>query len=854
MSAILISSVVLRAFALLGTLWLTVRLRDIRLVVLAVMIALMCLRQTWTMLLNWQNSSLSFSANIDELPGLAVSALALLSVFFIGRIVREQRAAVVALKQRERESAEAQRMAKLGHWLWDNAESKWIQCSEEIPRMFLAPEKDLLGDDEKFMRFVHPDDQDFLRRRTERLQSHPERYESEYRIVRGDGEVRYFFEIGEPVFDTQGRLIQFRGTTQDITERKTIEQALQASEKRYRELVEGSRQGLIIQRGETLLFANRAASKIFGFDDVEALLAEDSLAPLVGKELIDAWNGLLDGEATDQGPEDNFEFEARRKDGKTIWLQNSLSVVDWMGEPAIQSTLIDVTERKRAEQALKASETRFREFAEAASDWFWECDSEMQFTYVSPGLKTHTGLDPETYIGKTRETAPGRVEASPKDMARQMEAIAERRPFRDFLLCRHLDDGRKIHIRTSGHPIFDESGQFLGYRGVASNVSKEHKAELERQRAEIRLARAIETIPLAFAYYDPEDRLVICNKRYRDGARTAGLYLTPGDHFGDLMNQFMEKGGLLGDEAQRTIWQQRRLGRRQEPVLAFEFRRLNGSWEQVSDYVLDDGSVITISTDITERKAAEESAAHSEARLRQTQDELLRVSRISVMGQISSAIAHELNQPLTAIRNYMQAGRRFLPAAPAASLEDANEYFEKADRQVERAAAIIRGLRSFVERRRSHRSPQCINEVIKEAGVLALIGAKREGVDVTWKLSDDSARVMMDKVQIEQVIINLVRNGIDAMADAKNRELVLETKQGSDGSVEVAVSDSGVGLSKHIQRRLFQPFVTDKPEGLGIGLSISQSIITAHGGVLWANGRPGGGTTFRFSLPVIEAA
>jgi two-component system sensor kinase FixL len=255
--------------------------------------------------------------------------------------------------------------------------------------------------------------------------------------------------------------------------------------------------------------------------------------------------------------------------------------------------------------------------------------------------------------------------------------------------------------------------------------------------------------------------------------------------------------------------------------------------------------------DTTERKLVEEALLEREARLRDLQAELFRVSRSGAMGQLSSALAHELNQPLAAIMNYAQAGRRLLETGAEGAEEKVHDMLNKAVDQAARAGDVIRRLRDLFEKGETTPVPQKINQVVEDAASLALIDAPRLDVKYKLSLSEELPTVIIDRVQIQQVVLNLVRNALEAVTAATRRELVIETLTNGDGAVEVAVHDTGPGLPPEVQDRLFEPFVTDKSEGMGLGLSISHRIIEAHGGRLWVETSPAGGTCFRFSLPAV---
>lgn len=250
--------------------------------------------------------------------------------------------------------------------------------------------------------------------------------------------------------------------------------------------------------------------------------------------------------------------------------------------------------------------------------------------------------------------------------------------------------------------------------------------------------------------------------------------------------------------------------------------------------------------DLTERQ-------ETDRQIHELQSELMHVTRLSAMGEMASALAHELNQPLTAIMNYVQAGQRLLAAVPEPDRPRIQTLLTKAVDQAGRAGQIIARLRQFMAKGETERTVEPVNRLVEEASAMALVGAGLKGIDVHLQLAEDAPRVMVDKVQIHQVITNLIRNAIDAMANTERRQLTISTAQTAPDRVEVTVADTGAGLAEEVAAHLFQPFVTTKPEGIGIGLSICHTIVDAHDGKIWATGNPGGGTVFHFTMPIAQA-
>ena len=253
---------------------------------------------------------------------------------------------------------------------------------------------------------------------------------------------------------------------------------------------------------------------------------------------------------------------------------------------------------------------------------------------------------------------------------------------------------------------------------------------------------------------------------------------------------------------------------------------------------------VGIIRDLTERKAQTREAEGLRARL-------THVGRLGTLGEMVSGIAHEVNQPLTAISNYASACRRMVQAGTISG-EELASTLEKIGAQAERAGQVIRGLRALVRRRDEVREPLDVNRLIRDVIKLVEFEVRQAGYRLVLELSEPLPATIGDPVQIQQVVLNLIRNGLDAMLERAGGDTIRVETRVEQGKVEVRVTDSGPGIPRALEQRLFEPFFTTKPQGIGLGLSICKSIIGAHQGELTGETAPGGGALFRVRLPKVE--
>ena len=402
--------------------------------------------------------------------------------------------------------------------------------------------------------------------------------------------------------------------------------------------------------------------------------------------------------------------------------------------------------------------------------------------------------------------------------------------------------GRGQWIRARAGVIKDEAGKARHLSGIFLDIGEEKQLEETLRTRESHLRSILDTVPDAMIVIDGHgiiqlfstaaERLFGYSEEEAIGKNVSGLMPEPDRSRHDAYIARYRSSGerhIIG--IGRIVTGKRRDGTTFPMHLSIGEMQSDGE-PYFTGFVRD----------LTEHQ-------QTQARLQELQSELVHVSRLSAMGEMASALAHELNQPLAAISNYMKGSRRLLAGSTDPNAAKIEKAMDRAAEQALRAGQIIRRLRDFVARGESEKRVESLSKLIEEAGALGLAGAREQNVQLRFNLNPQADLVLADRVQIQQVLVNLFRNALEAMAQSQPRELVATNSKVADDMIEIEVSDTGTGFQDDVLPNLFQTFFTTKETGMGVGLSISRSIIEAHGGRMWAENNAAGGATFRFTLP-----
>lgn len=592
--------------------------------------------------------------------------------------------------------------------------------------------------------------------------------------------------------------------------------------------------------GQSLLYLSPGAEKLYG-TSVRSLAQDPGMRHehVLNEDRQSVAAMMQQVAERDQGM---VEYRIRRDDGTIRWLREQCHVLrDAGGHPCrLSGVLADITDTRDLVETLLESESRFKALTALSADWYWEQDEELRFTRLSdsPARRLDLSID-ANYIGKRRWELPT-VGMSEADWAEHRATLARHAPFRGLEYGLILPDGRCIHLNISGEPVFDREGQFKGYRGVGRDITARKLAELELRK----LSAAVEQSPVSIVITDIRGDIEYVNPCFCRSTGYAAEEVRG-------RNPRILKSGETHDEEYRQLWQA--ITRGEEWAGELHNRKKNGElfWEFVRIIPLVSGkgevtNFMAVKEDITLRK---ELTAREQLR----QEQMLHHARLAAMGEMAAALAHELNQPLAAIANFSGVVEHQL-AVPQPNLAQAREVVDTIKGQALRAGDIVWRIREFSRKQESRHESTDINALVRDVVRLADIAAKSREVVYEYDLAPGLPKVTVDRVQIEQVMLNLIRNGVEAMEDAAGeKQLRLASRLTENGrAVQLSVSDFGCGLPDRIATDLFTPFFTTKPEGMGMGLSISRGIVEAHGGSLWVSPNAEVGTTFHFTLPLLS--
>ena len=772
------------------------------------------------------------------------------------RAEEERQALSRNLQESKARLEEAQRVAHMGHYYWDLIANR-VTWSDELYRIYgLTPQEGPI-DMAMVREMIHPDDREHVFRVAEEAVRSGVHSEAEHRVVRLDGEVRIVQGLGTVKRDASGRAYEMFGTVQDITDRKragedrrSLSRDLQESKAWLEEAQRVAHVGYWVWDLQTnhVIWSDETY-RIFGLMPQEGPIDLDKVREMIhpdDREVVfrTAEQAVRSGERAD------CEHRLFRPSGE-MRVVHSLGDLkkDSMGQPyQMFGTTQDITERKRAEEALRRSQFYLSEGQRLAHMGSWAANdlgvrwSDDLGIYWSDEVYKIFGLDPqkgpptlEQYLASIHPDDRASMEETIKVMHTQRSGC-------DVTTRIVRPDGEVRYVRCVGVPVF-ENGAFKAFHGTTIDVTEQEllTQELRREQAYLAEAQRLTHSGSWAANFVTGQNFHLSDETVRmhgfnpgDAIPFEGFFNTV--HTEDLpaVRAALENATRAGADYDIEY----RICRANDGHIRF-FRSLghhNPSGE-IGDYV---GTTM----DITERKRAEE----ERERLRLLEADLAHINRVNMLGELAAALAHEIKQPIAASITNANALSRWLAHNPP-DLERARAAATRIEEEGNRAADVINRLRSFYKKGvPPEREMVDVKNIIEEMIVLLREEAVRHSITIHSELDRETPNVRADRVQLQQVFMNLMLNAMEAMKDTGG-ELTVRSELNPEGQLLISISDTGIGLPAESSDRIFDAFYTTKPQGTGMGLAITRSILESHGGRIWGTPNQGAGTTFHFILP-----
>jgi PAS domain S-box-containing protein len=586
--------------------------------------------------------------------------------------------------------------------------------------------------------------------------------------------------------------------------------------------------------------------------NVEAVLGLP-VSAYVGKRVADTEGVMIEPEAgraslaaiKARRPYRDFIYARKVPDGRTVWV-NSSGVPVYSEDGVFRGfrgVARDVTAQVEAEQALRASEQRFPQMFELASDFYWELDAKFRYVYVSPRSEALHEIPLEEMRGKRLIELPG-VSITP-DMGKMvLVAQKTKQPFRDFVYSRKLETGETRSFTTCGMPIFDEAGEFQGYHGVGTDITARIEAELAAGLAQQRLHDAVNYVSQPLVVYDAADRAIAFNSAFVNlHRRSDGKFAVfQGVAFAELAEWQLQSGFYQPIADQPPIDFDTLLARHLTED-EYSYHLGDGRWMLVTYRQLPGAGRVGLWTDISAVKEAEAERLALETQLQESR-------RLEALGTLAGGAAHEINNALIPVLALTKLVARKLPEG---SRERRN--LDTVMNGAERARELVSQILAF-SRKHEQRPQESV-----DIGMVLQEALQRMRTDMPASISLEEMIVPTptipgDPSQLHQVIVNVLANAVQAIGQALG-SIVVSLQPEADGThLRLSVADTGCGMDEATLTRVFEPFFTTKPvgEGAGLGLSMAHGIIKAHGGLIEVKSAPGKGSRFDIVLPVSATA
>ena len=742
-----------------------------------------------------------------------------------------------ALRESEARINLATNAANLGLWIWNiPGDELWV--TEKWRELFGFADSEPVTFD-RLLQIVHPGDREHMKQVVQHMFERGGEYESEYRVIRPDGSTRWILGHGSVELDELGKAAFARGVSRDVTKRKIAEEELRESEARFRTVADAA-PVLIWMSGVDKLcdFFNKPWLEFTG-RTMEQELGNgwaEGVHPADLQRCLQTYTAAFEAREPFV-----MQYRLRRHDGEYRWIKDDgVPRFDAQGDfSGYIGSCVDITELRRNEQALRESEERMTMAMDAANLGLWEWNVSKDELWGSKTRLARLGLPPSGKL--SLEQGLARVHIDDRDRVRQTLRDAARTG-KDYHLEYRvvLTDGSVCWTEHRGGTVVGATSEPVVLRGVSIDIT-------ERKQAEEKFRLAVEASPSGIALVDREGKIVLVN------TQTEKMF---GYSRAEMIGQPVE---IIVPERFRAVHPTHRAKFLAAPEARAmgAGRELFGLRKDATEFPIEIGlspietpdGILVLSSivDISARKQSELEAL-------QHREELGHLSRVAAMGELTTSIAHELNQPLSGIISNASAGQRFIDRGNV-DLRELRELLADIVADGRRAGDVIRGIQTMVKKGGPTRQRVNLNDLVTNVVRMVKPNATHHSCEIQTLLEPNLPAIEADPIQLQQVLINLVINAFDAMRNTplSRRKLVIATERNGDGTICMSVRDYGTGISEEARERLFDHFFTTKSEGLGMGLGIVRSIVESHGGTVAAENVDGGGARFHFTLPASAA-
>jgi len=652
---------------------------------------------------------------------------------------------------------------------------------------------------------------------------------NEFRVRCKDGSFVDVEVIGAVIYH-EGKPYAIQGVGRDITVRKKAEEALGKSEERYRQLAENAGEAILVVQGGEIKFINPKGAELSGYS-IEELVSrpfDKFIHPNDSDMVVNRYARRLKGESVPQ----IYDFRIIRKDSDIRWGELNAVPISWENQPAVLCFMSDITERKRAEEALRQSEERYRTVLEEMEEGYYEADLAGTFTFVNDAMCHILGYSRDELIGMNYKVYT--PEEDIKSIFQAYNRVYRTgEPLKWFPMVEVRKDGTRLLVEDSVLPVRNDKGEVIGFRGVSRDITERKRVEEALRQSEERYRTILEEMEDSYFEVDLAGNLTFVNSSACRHLGYSSEELIGMSYKGFTAEDYVKAVFRIFNEVYRTAM----------PNKGFHWKiiRKDGSPGFIDTSVAplqnDKGEIIGFSgvgRDVTERKKIE--------------DQLILTDRLASIGQLAAGIAHELNNPLTAVIGFSDLLlERDLSA-------DVKEDLGTINREAMRAINIVKGLLAFAREQRIEKALVDINSSIQRGLQLCSYEQRVSNIEVDARFAPALPQVMGNGAQLQQVFISIIVNAEQAMLEAHRRGKLTIVTERVGNIVRVSFTDDGPGISPDNMKQLFTPFFTTKEvgKGTGLGLSICHGIVTEHGGKLYAESELGEGATFVVELPISE--